>query len=53
MRKTNTQKLGDAIKEMLRLNGIDEKIDEHKLVRSWKNSRSYDIQAHYRDLYFR
>lgn len=32
MRKTNTQKLGDAIKEMLRLNGIDEKIDEHLLI---------------------
>jgi predicted nucleic acid-binding Zn ribbon protein len=35
-RKTNTQKLGDAIKEMLRLEGIDEKIDEHLLVRSWE-----------------
>jgi predicted nucleic acid-binding Zn ribbon protein len=50
-RKTNTQKLGDAIKEMLRLNGIDEKIDEHLLIRSWEKTVGPMISKHTTEIY--
>ena len=50
-RKTNTQKLGDAIKEMLRLNGIDEKIDEHQLIRSWEKTVGPLISKHTTEIY--
>ncbi len=50
-RKTNTQKLGDAIKEMLRLNGIDEKIDEHLLIRSWEKTVGPMISKHTTEIF--
>ena len=50
-RKTNTQKLGDAIKEMLRLNGIDEKIDEHQLIRSWEKTVGPLISRHTTEIF--
>ena len=50
-RKTNTQKLGDAIKEMLRLEGIDEKIDEHLLVRSWEKTVGPLISKHTTEIF--
>jgi predicted nucleic acid-binding Zn ribbon protein len=50
-RKTNTQKLGDAIKEMLRLNGIDEKINEHHLIRSWEKTVGPLISKHTTEIY--
>lgn len=50
-RKTNTQKLGDAIKEMLRLNGIDEKIDEHLLLRSWEKVVGPLISKHTTEIF--
>lgn len=51
MRKTNTQKLGDAVKEMLRLNGIDEKMDEHKLIRSWEKTVGPLISKHTTEIF--
>jgi predicted nucleic acid-binding Zn ribbon protein len=50
-RKTNTQKLGDAIKEMLRLEGIDEKIDEHLLLRSWEKTVGPMISKHTTEIF--
>ncbi len=51
MRKTNTQKLGDAIKEAMRLNGVDEKIDEHLLIRSWEKTVGPLISKHTTEIF--
>jgi len=51
MRKTNTQKLGDAIKEVMRLNGMEEKIDEHTLIRSWEKTVGPLISRHTTEIF--
>lgn len=51
MRDHNNQKLGDAIKEMLKLYRLDEKIDEHKLIRSWEKAVGPMIARHTTDIY--
>ncbi len=51
MRKTNTQALGEAIKEVMRLNGVDEKIDEYKLIRSWEKTVGPLISKHTVEIY--
>jgi len=51
MRNKNDQKLGDAIKEMLKLYRLDEKIDEHALVRSWEKAVGPMIARHTTDIY--
>ena len=45
------QKLGDAIKEMLKLYRLDEKIDEHKLIRSWEKAVGPLISKHTTGIY--
>jgi predicted nucleic acid-binding Zn ribbon protein len=47
----NGQKLGDAINEMLKLYRLDEKIDEHKLIRSWEKAVGPMISRHTTDIY--
>lgn len=47
----NGQKLGDAISEMLKLYRLDEKIDEHKLIRSWEKAVGPMISRHTTDIY--
>jgi predicted nucleic acid-binding Zn ribbon protein len=51
MKNHNEQKLGDAIKEMLKLYRLDEKIDEHKLIRSWEKAVGAMIAKHTTDIY--
>jgi predicted nucleic acid-binding Zn ribbon protein len=51
MRDNNNQKLGDAIKEMLKLYRLDEKIDEHTLIRSWEKAVGPMIAKHTTDIY--
>lgn len=51
MSRHNEQKLGDAIKEMLKLYRLDEKIDEHLLVRSWEKAVGPMIARHTTDIY--
>lgn len=51
MRNDNNQKLGDAIKEMLKLYRLDEKIDEHLLIRSWEKAVGPMIARHTTDIY--
>lgn len=50
-RKTNTQRLGDAIKEVMRLNGMEEKIDEHTLIRSWEKTVGPLISRHTTEIF--
>jgi predicted nucleic acid-binding Zn ribbon protein len=50
-RKTNTQKLGDTIKEVMRLNGMEEKIDEHTLIRSWEKTVGPLISRHTTEIF--
>lgn len=50
-RKTNTQKIGDAIKEVMRLNGMEEKIDEHTLIRSWEKTVGPLISRHTTEIF--
>jgi predicted nucleic acid-binding Zn ribbon protein len=47
----NNQKLGDAINEMLKLYRLDEKIDEHKLIRSWEKAVGPMIARHTTGIY--
>lgn len=47
----NQQKLGDAIKEMLKLYRLDEKIDEHLIIRSWEKVVGPMIARHTTDIY--
>ena len=51
MRSGNDQKLGDAIKEMLKLYHLDEKIDEHLLLRSWEKVVGPMIAKHTTNIY--
>jgi hypothetical protein len=51
MRSSNDQKLGDAIKDMLKLYRLDEKVDEHKLIRSWEKAVGPLISKHTTDIY--
>ena len=51
MRSSNDQKLGDAIKDMLKLYRLDEKVDEHKLIRSWEKVVGPLISKHTTDIY--
>lgn len=50
-RKTNTEKLGDAIKEVMRLNGMEERIDEHLLIRSWEKTVGPLISKHTTEIF--
>lgn len=51
MKNSNDQKLGDAIKDMLKLYHLDDKIDEHKLVRSWEKVVGALISRHTTDIF--
>lgn len=51
MKNSKEQKLGDAINDMLRLYRLDEKIDEHKLIRSWEKAVGPMIARHTTDIY--
>ncbi len=51
MRSSNDQKLGDAIKEMLKLYRLDDKIDEHKLIRSWEQAVGALVARHTKAIY--
>jgi predicted nucleic acid-binding Zn ribbon protein len=51
MRSSNDQKLGEAIKDMLKLYHLDEKLDEHKLVRSWEKVVGPMISKHTTEIY--
>jgi hypothetical protein len=51
MRSSNDQKLGDAIREMLKLYHLDDKIDEHKLIRSWEKAVGPLISKHTTGIY--
>lgn len=46
MRKTNNEKIGDSIKEALKLFRLDEKLDEHKLIHSWEKAVGPMIARH-------
>ncbi|MGP8217777.1 MAG: DUF721 domain-containing protein [Bacteroidia bacterium] len=51
MRSRNDQKLGEAIKDMLKLYRLDDKMDEHKLVRSWEKAVGPLIARHTTEIY--
>lgn len=51
MRSSNNQKLEEAIKEMLKLYRLDDKIDEHKLIRSWEKVVGPLISRHTTGIY--
>jgi hypothetical protein len=51
MRSSNDQKLGDAIKDMLKLYNLDDKIDEHKLIRSWEKAVGPLVAKHTTGIY--
>jgi predicted nucleic acid-binding Zn ribbon protein len=51
MRSSNDQKLGEAIKDMLKLYRLEDKVDEHKLIRSWEKAVGPLISKHTKDIY--
>lgn len=46
MRKSNNEKLGDSLKELLKLYRLDGKLDEHKLIHSWEKAVGPMIARH-------
>ena len=51
MRSSNDQKLAEAIKDMLKLYRLDDKMDEHKLIRSWEKAVGPGVAKHTTDIY--
>jgi len=51
MRKSNDQKLGEVIQELLKLYQLEDKLDEVKLMHSWQEVVGEMIANHTKDLY--
>ena len=46
MKRNNQQTLGEAISEMLRVFGLQQKLDETKLITSWEKVMGKTIAKH-------
>ena len=53
MRRSNDQKLGEVIQELLKLYRLEDKLDEVKLMSSWQEVVGDMIAKHTKDLYIR
>ena len=53
MRRSNDQKLGEVIQELLKLYRLEDKLDEVKLMSSWQEVVGEMIAKHTKDLYIR
>ncbi len=53
MRRSNDQKLGEVIQELLKLYQLEDKLDEVKLMHSWQEVVGEMIANHTKDLYIR
>lgn len=51
MKRSNQQTLGQAINEMLRVFGLQQKLDETKLIASWEKVMGKTIAKHTTRLY--
>jgi predicted nucleic acid-binding Zn ribbon protein len=51
MKRSNQQTLGQAINEMLRVFGLQQKLDETKLISSWEKVMGKTIAKHTTRLY--
>ena len=51
MKRSNQQTLGKAINEMLRVFGLQQKLDETKLISSWEKVMGKTIAKHTTRLY--
>ena len=51
MKRNNQQTLGEAISEMLRVFGLQQKLDETKLITSWEKVMGKIIAKHTTRLY--
>ena len=53
MRRSNDQKLGEVIRELLKLYQLEDKLDEVKLMHSWEEVVGEMIARHTKDLYIK
>lgn len=51
MKRSNQQTIGEAINEMLRVFGLQQKLDETKLIASWEKVMGKTIAKHTTRLY--
>ncbi len=51
MKRTNQQSLGEAINEMMRVFGLQQKLDETKLIASWEKVMGKTIAKHTTRIY--
>ena len=51
MKRNNQQTIGEAINEMLRVFGLQQKLDETKLISSWEKVMGKTIAKHTTRLY--
>jgi len=51
MKRKNEQTLGEAINEMLRIFGLQQKLDETKLIASWEKVMGKTIAKHTTRMY--
>ena len=53
MRRSNDQKLGEVIQELLKLYRLEDKLNEVKLMNSWEEVVGEMIAKHTKDLYIK
>lgn len=53
MRRDNTQVLSDILKEILKTQGLDEKVNEARLVKLWPEVVGLNIAAQTKTIYIR
>ncbi|MDR2475993.1 MAG: DUF721 domain-containing protein [Bacteroidales bacterium] len=53
MRKTNTQSLGEVLKEALKNQHLDEKLNEQRLISAWKELLGPGVTQYTTQLYIR
>jgi predicted nucleic acid-binding Zn ribbon protein len=53
MRRSNDQKLGEVIKELLKAYRLEDKLHEVQLIHSWENVVGKMIAKHTKDLYIK
>ena len=53
MRRSNTQSLGEVMKEFIKANRIERKLKEVDVVQSWENLLGKTIASYTRNIYIR
>lgn len=53
MKRNNTEKLGDVIRKLLRQEGLETPLNEHRLIESWRDVVGQAIYKYTTNLYIK